>query len=394
MVQSQDLRHYINLFLHWWWLIVLCALLGAGAAFVYSVRQPPVYTATATLRVQFSDTGDEFRTIYYGEQLASSHRQMLTGRDVLQAAIDQLGLDIEPDTLLGLVKVDQVPDAALVRVSVTFLDPAWAARIANALADAYVAHNETVQQGRYADYLAGVQRQLDELATQIQETEASIAALDASPLEQDRAEKARLETVLAGYRNTQATLWNNYEQMRLTAALSTDSVFLFERAIPPRGPDGAGTVRNTLLAGAVGAMIAAGIVFLLEYLDDTIKTPEDVRETLGLNTLGMIGRSRRENHDRVVAEHPRSPASEAYRRLRTNVSFSSLDAPLRTLLVTSPGAAEGKSVVAANLATALAQTGLRVAIVDADLRCPRQHAMFDVPASQGLTRSLLDARAA
>lgn len=392
MVQSQELRHYIHLFLRWWWLIALCALLGAGAAFAYSARQTPVYTATATLRVQFSGTGEEFRSVTYGEQLAGSHRQMLTGRDVLQAAIDDLGLDIEPDDLLGLIAVDQVPDAALVRVRVTYLDPAWAARIANALAEAYVAHDETVQQGRYADYLAGVQRQLDEIAAQIQETEAAIAAHNAPALEQDRAEKARLETVLAGYRNTQATLWNNYEQMRLTAALSTDSVFLFERALPPREADGPGALRNALLAGAVGAMIAAGIAFLIEYLDDTLKTPEDVQETLGLNTLGVIGRSRRENPDRIVAEHPRSPVAEAYRRLRTNVRFSSLDAPLRTLLVTSPGAAEGKSVVAANLATALAQAGLRAAIVDADLRRPRQHAMFGVAASEGLTRSLLDGR--
>ena len=92
---------------------------------------------------------------------------------------------------------------------------------------------------------------------------------------------------------------------------------------------------------------------------------------LALNTLGVIGRTRRENPDRIVAEHPRSPVSEAYRRLRTNVRFTSLDEPLRTLLITSPGSEEGKSAIAANLATAIAQAGLRVAVVDADLRRPR-----------------------
>lgn len=92
----------------------------------------------------------------------------------------------------------------------------------------------------------------------------------------------------------------------------------------------------------------------------------------------------------VTLTDPRSPAAEAYRTLRTNLSFSSLDRPIRTLVVTSPGAGEGKSTAAANLAVTLAQSGRRVILVDCDLRRPSLHDLFDVPMSPGLTSMSLE----
>jgi succinoglycan biosynthesis transport protein ExoP len=139
-------------------------------------------------------------------------------------------------------------------------------------------------------------------------------------------------------------------------------------------------------------MLALGIGFLVEYLDDTIKSPDDVNQALGLETLGIIGRRDNGGGELVITERPRSPVAEAYRALRTNVRFSSLDSPLRTLLVTSPGVTEGKSVTVANLATAMAQAGLKVVAVDGDLRRPRQHKLFALERSEGLTQSLLDGR--
>jgi non-specific protein-tyrosine kinase len=372
--------------------MLIFAALGAGFAYYRSTQQVPVYTATATLRVQPGTGSDEFRTVYYGPQLAGAHSRMLTEQPVMQLAAERLGLDMSPRVLAGLISVRQVPDTTLIRLSATYVDPIQAAQIANAAAESYVIHNDTIQQGRYADYLQGVQSQMAEMAAQIETTSAEIAALGTPITDQEHAELARLETVLAGYRSTHATLWNNYEQMRLTAALSTDSIVLFERAQAPGGPNGTSARRDIALAAAVGAALAAGFGFLIEYLDETVKTPEDVQQALGLNTLGAIGRTGRENADRIVAERPRSPISESYRRLRTNVRFSSLDRPLSTLLITSANAGEGKSAIAANLATALAQDGLRVIVVDADLRRPRQESLFGIQSTEGLTQSLLDGR--
>lgn len=92
----------------------------------------------------------------------------------------------------------------------------------------------------------------------------------------------------------------------------------------------------------------------------------------------------------ITIQDPRSPVSEAYRTLRTNLSFYSLDRPLRSLVVTSPAAGEGKSTVAANLAVTMAQSGRRTILVDCDLRRPTLHELFDLPAEPGFTNLVLE----
>jgi capsular exopolysaccharide synthesis family protein len=92
----------------------------------------------------------------------------------------------------------------------------------------------------------------------------------------------------------------------------------------------------------------------------------------------------------ITLTDPRSPVSEAYRTLRTNLEFFSLDEPIRTLVVTSPGAEEGKSTVLANLAVTLAQGGKQVILLDCDLRRPAQHALFGLDNTSGLTTMMLD----
>jgi capsular exopolysaccharide synthesis family protein len=392
VVDSQELRRYISLLLRWSWLIALCALLGAGAVYVSSLRAVAVYEATTTLLVKRGGSVDDASTIYYAERLARTYRQMMTGRPVMEAVIAQLGLEVTPEDLASRIKTALVADTGLVRLSVTDVDPVRAAETANAVAGAFIVQNQAMQQERYIEFLSSVKQQMDEMSALIQETTALIASKGTPITDQEQAELTRLETALAGYRNTYATLSNSYEQMRLTAALSTDSVVVFESARVPIAPLEGNRVRNTALAAIVGAMLAVGIGFLVEYLDDTIKSPDDVSQALGLDTLGIIGRRESGRDELVVAEQPRSPVTEAYRALRTNVRFSSLDRPLRTILVTSPGVTEGKSVTVANLATAMAQAGLKVAAVDGDLRRPRQHKLFALQRSEGLTQSLLNGR--
>lgn len=95
----------------------------------------------------------------------------------------------------------------------------------------------------------------------------------------------------------------------------------------------------------------------------------------------------------ITLANPRSPVSEAYRTLRTNLEFSSLDRPIKTMVVTSPGPEEGKSTTLANLAVAMAQAGKRVILVDCDLRRPSQHQIFDVRNGRGLTTMMVDEEA-
>ena len=128
-------------------------------------------------------------------------------------------------------------------------------------------------------------------------------------------------------------------------------------------------------------------VFLLEYLDDSIKSKRDLSEVLGLTPLGAISRIKGKDYpDKLIATNDLfAPESEAFRIVRSNIQFAGVDQPIKTIMVTSPTPGEGKSVTVANLGMVMAQAGHRTIIVDADLRRPVQHKIFQIPTPGGLT---------
>jgi non-specific protein-tyrosine kinase len=139
-----------------------------------------------------------------------------------------------------------------------------------------------------------------------------------------------------------------------------------------------------LLAALIGLIFGVGMVIVIELLDDTL-SPDAVSRQLGLPVLGVVARHQTINGKPIVAAEPRSPVAEAFRSLRTNIQFASVDRPLHTLLVTSPSPEDGKSTVAANLGVSLAQSGRRVTVVDADLRRPQIHKKFGLSNRTGIT---------
>ena len=170
-----------------------------------------------------------------------------------------------------------------------------------------------------------------------------------------------------------------------------NSVRVAEPAKPPFEPVRPKVVQNTFLAALVGLMLAAGAALLIEYLDDTVKTSEDVDRVADLPTLGNIVRFRRNGQpDRLVSESdPKSPVAEAYRVLRANLDFARVGHPGATLMVTSALEEEGKSTTAANLAVINALAGRSVILVDADLRRPSAHKFLGLENESGLTTLLV-----
>ncbi|MCP4212000.1 MAG: polysaccharide biosynthesis tyrosine autokinase [Halieaceae bacterium] len=146
-----------------------------------------------------------------------------------------------------------------------------------------------------------------------------------------------------------------------------------------------------LLAVVIGFILAAGAAYLLEYLDDTLKNPDDIHKELDLTTLGAVpDLGDVASRHLVTTQDGQSPSKEAYRILRTNLQFAAVGRPIKELMITSPSPSEGKSITVANLGVVLAQTGKAVAVVDADLHRPRQHRVFQLPNNVGLTTALLD----
>ncbi len=207
------------------------------------------------------------------------------------------------------------------------------------------------------------------------------------------ANQGQNQSTLALYQQIYSNLLNSYENIRLARLRSTPNVVKIEEAVVPVKPIQPQPIRAAALGALVGLILAGGIAFMVEYLDDTLKTPEDINRVLNLPVIGFIGqmdrggrkKKDRENKDVYVVRNPRSPIAEAFRTLRTNLEFASIDKPLKTLLITSADPSEGKTTIAVNLASVIAQGDNKVTIIDADLRRPSIHKFLNITNHSGLS---------
>ncbi len=390
-----ELRQYWELLRKWLWLILLTTAIAAVAAYIFSSRQTPIYRASTRLLVSQSVSNSaslQYADILAAERLSSTYAQMLTARPLLEAAIVKAGLegDVDPEELEEAVSVQPVRDTQLIDLHVEYPDPAIAAKLVNALPEVFVEFNNRQQTARYQELKGSLQQQLQELSQEIQSTDAELQELADATDAESKARRAVLEDRLAQYRSTFGNVLAQLENIRLAEANALDTITVVEPSLPPQHPVRPRILMNTLLAAIVGGIIGLGAAFLIEYLDDSIRTPDDIARITSLSTLGIIARGKGNDAESIVTlEDPRSPVAEAYRTIRTGIQFAGVDKPMRTLVVTSAGPGEGKSTTAANLAVVMAQAGKKVILVDADLRKPTQHKRWGVPNTVGLTGALL-----
>ena len=382
---SEELRRYTGLLWHWAWLLALSTLLAGAAAYFVSKRITPVYEAVTTVLINEApaNRATDYSAIVASERQARTYAQLLSKQPVMEGVINRLGLDVESGDLKKAVEVSPLRDTTLIEVSVENTDPVLAADIANAIVAEFSEQIQELQSSRYAESKLSLSNQLEQIDQQIQQS--SEALLHLEDTDGDPAERIKLEENLAQHQQTYALLLQSYEQVRLAEAQSTSNVIQVEPAIPPEDPIRPRTFMNTLLAAVVGLFLAIGGVFLIEALDDTLRNPDDVQRELDLPVLGLIASHESDGSKPVTVLEPRSQVSEAFRSLRTNIQFTSVDSKLRTLLVTSPSPADGKTNVAANLAVVMAQSGRDVVLLDADLRRPKVHKTLGIPNRIGVS---------
>jgi polysaccharide biosynthesis transport protein len=385
-----DLRRQIAIIRAWLPLLVASVVLAAGAAFLVSSQLPKTYEAKVKLMVgqSLSAADPDYTQILVSQRLATTYASIATNRPMLEAVIKQLGISMTPDELSRRIRVSVPVDSTELVISTQDGDPTRAADISNALAEQLVlASSET--KGRQAEIQTFIDSSLRDTQAQIVSTQARIDALNALPTRtaKEDADLVSLEGSLATLRSTFATLLSFF------SGTASNVLTVSDPATVPVDPISPKVFLYTLLAAVVGLLLAGSIMALATHLDDKIRDSDAVLEVAGLSTLGTIGRmrggkERKEMYRLAAILYPRSGDAEAYRALRTNIEFSSVDTPMRTLLVTSSMPGEGKTVTAANLAVVFAQTGRRVLLVDADLRKPGVHIVFDLPNTHGLTTLL------
>ena len=213
---------------------------------------------------------------------------------------------------------------------------------------------------------------------------------DALALNRTGIEYGVLARDAASNRQIFESLMQRTKETGISGELKTSNVRVVDAAETPRKPVTPNVPMNLLLALFGGGTLAVGLAFFFEYLDNTIKSPEEVKQHLGLPFLGMVPALFDNAIENPLINNGVPPSfSESFRAVRTSLLFCSADEGARTVVITSTGPGEGKTLVATNLAAALAQARQRVLLIDADMRKPRVHTVFGKPQQPGLSNVLV-----
>ena len=193
-------------------------------------------------------------------------------------------------------------------------------------------------------------------------------------------------------------LIKRFKETSLTEDMKTGNIRIIDRSEVPKDPVKPKKKLNVFLAIILGLFTGIGLAFFFEYLDNTIKIPEDVKQHLKIPYLGLTPLFSTENKwklrddtspELVTFNYQRSTASESYRGIRTNILFSSAESVPQVILITSAGPQEGKTITTANLAVTMAQADSKVIILDCDMRRPQIHKLFGIVKEHGVSNLLV-----
>jgi receptor protein-tyrosine kinase len=325
-----ELTRYVRLLRQRLWIVIACPIIAALVAGIVSFLLPPVYEAKVSLLVRPSQplaSTDPTAAALTSDQISRTYASLMTQRPLLQSVSAQLGLTIRPEDLAKQITVTPEPNTTILDVTVKDTSATLARDLANQLTAALIAEVKGFQQ---------------------QETSQPNSR-------------------------------------------TGDNLLVVSPAVTPDRPVSPNKALNVAIAFAAGLLLAIGLVFLLDYLDQSIKTDEELTERLGLMALGHIlfTPSVKGKRGELVALDAQSNASEAFKALRTSLLFSSIDQELKEVVITSAELGEGKSRTAANLAIVLAEAGHKTLLIDADFRRPSQHRIFGKIRNVGLSNLIL-----
>lgn len=202
---------------------------------------------------------------------------------------------------------------------------------------------------------------------------------------------AQLQSTLNLYQEVYLNLLRSLESTRLAKTQNTPTLTQVEEAVVPKKPVRPLPSIYTVLGGMIGLMLTVGAAFLIEHLDDRIKSVEEIESLFGVPVIGSIAetpRMRQSGGEIYSISHPTTATAEAFRTLRMSFNFVRNGQPLKTIAVLSPGLRHGSTTVAVNLAAIFAQGGKHVTLVDANLRQPELHQVLGLENQTGFSELL------
>jgi len=379
-----EIKAYITPLLKYWWLLVLATVVAMISSFIVTSQQPPVYQASSTLVIGRAvyEANPNSADFYLNQQLASFYADLARREPIRNATMSTLGLDWLPEYI-----VRPLPNSQLIEVAVTDTSPIRAQAVANELANQLIRQtpgnpDELDEERRIfiEQQLQSLEESITQTQEEIQQKQSELEDLtSARQIADTQQEIVQLESKLTALQTNYANLLAN------TTEGARNTLTIIEPASLPYSPVGPDKLMIILLSSVIAFTIAAGAAYLLDYLDDTYSSSEQITSLLKIPVIGVIANVGNNNHGIHVTEEPHSPITESFRVLRSNLEYGNIDKPLKTILVSSSGVGDGKSFVAVNLAMIFAQAGKKVLLMDADMRKPKIHQYLGISNDNGLS---------
>ena len=383
-----ELKDYARIVRKRWLTVLLVGALVTGATVGFSVLQPRTYQSQAQLLISQERAGAALLGLNTGDQSGlqpsdlATQLQLITTVPMAQSVIDRLGLKTTPDDLLKQVSVNSVGQTNVITIAATAGSPMLAARIANGFVESFIEQSRDSRRRSIEAAAKQVDLRLADAKQQIATLQAAAASGRSSTAQ------AELDTAKTLY----GSLADKLQQLRVAEALETGSASVVSSATADPAPVSPDPVRNGLIGLAVGLALGVGCAFLADALDTTPPAAEELAAIYAVPVLAHIPREKLRKADRgrlAMLSRPASRAAEGFRELGHNLRFINFESKLQTLVITSAEPGEGKSTVAANLATALSQMGASVVLIVCDLRKPMATQVFELGGGVGLTDVLL-----
>jgi Mrp family chromosome partitioning ATPase/capsular polysaccharide biosynthesis protein len=340
------------------WLILLILVAATGATYYHYERQPKVYEASTQIFVQTSAVDQVLGgsvTYVDNARVTANQAKLIATRQVAESVASKLGFRGDPGALLGDLETTSAEDTDFVTITTRANSPGDAAARANAFAEAFGEVRSSSNRERLQQALGQARAELSSLPRG------------------EEAAAARDEAL------------SRVRQLEAVTQLPSGGAQVTDEALPPGAPIEPHPVKNAVFAFFLALLFSIGLVFLIELFDRRIKTIEDIDSTYPFPILAVVPHDSDpapiEDGELVFGKSLR----EAFRSLRTSIGLTSLDHETKMIIVTSAVAGEGKSTVVRNLALAYAEAGLRVKVVETDLRRPTLAPLFGVERRPGLT---------
>jgi capsular exopolysaccharide synthesis family protein len=389
-----DINSYLKPLFKWWRLLLIATVIALVGSSLSVFLQPDVYVSRTTLMIgrnAILNPNPDSGQIYLASQLASIYADMANREPIQVKTMEAL-----KTTWLPSYQARVIPNTQLIEIAVTDTNPQRAQIVADALAGQLMAQNPASGSTEDGQRQQFIKQQLENLQTQIQDTEAKIEELQKSLIGLNSASQvANIQTQINQLTQKLTDLRQSYTNLLANSqegALNILSVV--EPANLPSRSVGTNKGIIILLAALVGFGLAAAAAYLLEYIDRTIKTTTDVERVLNYPVIGNLSEITEDgNNATYVLDNPNTALAESIRLLKSNLDFFGLDKPSKTILITSPSQGNGKTTIAVNLALAMSQGDQKTVLVDADMRRPAVHTALNIPAKPGLSEIIRGDRA-